>query len=127
MEPVGSTRALGLRVEARVADYLAGRGLSILERNVERAGGEIDLIALDLRLDDPEYVFVEVRSRSRMDRGSPLETVGVAKQRHVIRAATAWLVERELWETVAVRFDVVGVTIGDGRLRVRWIPGAYEV
>lgn len=127
MEPVGSTRALGLRVEARVADYLAGRGLRILERNVERAGGEIDLIALDLRLDDPEYVFVEVRSRSRMDRGSPLETVGIAKQRHVIRAATAWLLERELWETVAVRFDVVGVTIGDSQLRVRWIPGAYEV
>lgn len=115
-----------MRVEARVADYLSGRGLRILERNVERAGGEIDLIALDLRLEDPEYVFVEVRARSRLDRGSPLETVGVAKQRHVIRAATAWLVERELWETVAVRFDVVGVTIGDGRLRIRWISGAYE-
>jgi putative endonuclease len=127
MDVGGSTRALGMRVEARVADYLSDRGLSILERNVERAGGEIDLIALDLRQDDPEYVFVEVRARSRMDRGSPLETVGLAKQRHVIRAATAWLVERELWERVAVRFDVVGVTIGDGRLRVRWISGAYEV
>ncbi|MGH1346106.1 MAG: YraN family protein [Nannocystales bacterium] len=126
MEPAASTRALGLRVEARVAEYLHERGLSILERNVERAGGEIDLIALDLRLDDPEYVFVEVRSRSRVDRGSPLETVGVAKQRHVVRAATAWLVERDLWEAVAVRFDVVGVTISPHRLRVRWIRDAYE-
>ncbi len=62
-----------------------------------------------------------------MDRGLPLETVGTAKQRHVIRAATAWLVERDLWESVAVRFDVVGVTIGPDRLRVRWIPAAYEV
>jgi putative endonuclease len=126
MEDGESTRALGMRVEGRVADYLVGRGLSILERNVERAGGEIDLIALDLRLKDPEYVFIEVRSRSRTDRGSPLETVSVAKQRHVIRAATAWLVEHELWDAVAVRFDVVGVAIGSDTLRIRWIPGAYE-
>lgn len=126
MDARGSTRELGMRVEARVADYLREHGLSILERNVERAGAEIDLIALDLRQEDPEYVFIEVRSRSRADRGSPLETVGVAKQRQVIRAATAWLVERELWDAVAVRFDVVGVAVHTQRLHVRWIRNAFE-
>lgn len=127
MEGGGSTRALGMRVEARIAAYLADHGLNILHRNIERVGGEIDLIALDPSPDEPEVVFVEVRSRTRQDRGSPLETVGLAKQRHVIRAATAWLVEQDLWDAVAVRFDVVGVTIDRDRLRVRWIRGAYEV
>jgi Holliday junction resolvase-like predicted endonuclease len=39
----------------------------------------------------------------------------------VIRAATAWLVDRDLWERVPVRFDVVGVT-GD---RIDWVRGAF--
>ncbi len=121
-----STRELGQRVEARVARYLSDEGLHVLESNVERAGAEIDLIALDPRQHDAEYVFVEVRSRSRKDRGSPLETVDRTKQRQVMRAATAWLVERELWERVPVRFDVVGVTVEGDRLHVAWITDAFE-
>ncbi len=121
-----TTRQLGQRVEARVAVYLREQGLQVLECNVERAGAEIDLIALDPRPRDPEYVFVEVRSRSRSDRGSPLETVDRGKQRQVIRAATAWLVERDLWEQVPVRFDVVGVTVDEQRLHVAWIADAFE-
>ena len=51
----------------------------------------------------------------------------------------AWLVGRELWETVAVRFDVVSVLVGDDAIssdrdtaertkapRITWIPGAFE-
>lgn len=121
-----STLHFGHRVEARVAAYLADQGLCVLERNVERAGGEIDLIAVDPRMGEHEYVFVEVRSRSRSDRGLPLETVDRDKQRHVVRAATAWLVERDLWEVVAVRFDVIGVIVDTDRLVVSWIADAYD-
>ncbi len=109
-----------------MADYLRDQGLSILERNVEAAGSEIDLIAYDPRGHEAEYVFVEVRSRSRSDRGSALETVDRAKQRQVVRAATAWLVAQKLWERVAVRFDVVGVVVTRDRLRISWIADAYD-
>ena len=126
METPASTREFGQRVEARVAEYLGEQGLVVLERNVERAGAEIDLIAVDMRTAEPEYVFVEVRSRTRADRGSPLETVDRDKQRQVVRAATAWLIERELWDRAAVRSDVVGVTVVDARLRVAWIQDAYD-
>lgn len=121
-----STLEVGQRVEARVADYLRHQGLRILERNVERVGAEIDLVALDTRPAEPEYVFVEVRSRSRVDRGSALETVDRDKQRQVVRAATAWLLEQGLWEQVAVRFDVIGVVMHGDRLRVSWILDAYD-
>ena len=100
--------------------------MCVLERNVVRAGAEIDLIAIDGRFPEPEYVFVEVRSRTRSDRGSPLETVDRDKQQQIVRAATAWLVERDLWEAVPVRFDVVGVTVDGDRLRLSWIADAYE-
>ncbi len=121
-----STVEVGQRVEARIAEYLRHQGLRILERNVERVGAEIDLIALDARPAEPEYVFVEVRARSRTDRGSALETVDRDKQRQVVRAATAWLLEQGLWEQVAARFDVVGVAMHGERLHVSWIRNAYD-
>jgi putative endonuclease len=113
-------------VETRVAAYLREQGLQVVEQNVERAGAEVDLIAIDPTVSEPEYVFVEVRSRARADRGSPLETIDRDKRRQIVRAATAWLVERDLWEIVPVRFDVVGVTVDVSRLRVAWIRNAFD-
>lgn len=120
---MASTRERGQAVEASVAELLEAHGLRIVDRNVAAAGGEVDLVALTEQNGEPLYVFVEVRSRAADDLGSPLETVDASKQRRVIRAATAWLVARDLWERVAVRFDVVGVT-GD---RVDWIRSAFVV
>ncbi len=122
----GSTRDKGRVVEQRVARYLERAGLEVVARNVEIGGGEIDLVARTVR-GEPMVVFVEVRSRRHDERGDPLETVDRLKQRRVIRAATAWLVDNDLWERVAVRFDVVGVIAPEGeRPVVDWIAGAFE-
>lgn len=118
---MSSTRERGLAVEERVAAFLEANALRIIDRNVAAAGGEVDLVALTHGGGEEIYVFVEVRSRAADELGSPLETVDLAKQRRIIRAATAWLVARDLWERVAVRFDVVGVT-GD---RIEWVKGAF--
>lgn len=119
-------------MEQAVAEYLAAHGLEILDRNYHAptarhapsVGAEIDLIARQ-PVDDgtSTIVFVEVRSRASSAHGSPLETVDRRKQRRIIRAATAWLVEHDLWERVAVRFDVVAV-VGDHA--PCWIRGAFE-
>lgn len=53
-------------------------------------------------------VFVEVRSRASADRGSPLETVGPAKQRKVAQVAAHYLAVRAP-RAAAIRFDVVGI------------------
>lgn len=109
-----------------MADHLARAGLEIIDRNVELGGGEIDLVARSER-DEPTIVFIEVRSREHDDLGDPLETIDRIKQRKVIRAATAWLLEHDLWEKIAVRFDVVGVTApGSGRPHMAWIENAFE-
>jgi putative endonuclease len=118
---MSSTRERGQAVEDRVAAWLEQHALRIIDRNVAAAGGEVDLVAVTQAGGEVLYVFVEVRSRAADDLGSPLETVDAAKQRRVIRAATAWLVDHDLWERVAVRFDVVGVT-GD---RFEWVRGAF--
>ncbi len=116
-----STTARGRVAEDAVADHLVRHGLEVIDRNVCAAGGEVDLIAREG--EPPTYVFAEVRSRATAAHGSPLETVGRAKQRRIIRAATAWLVARDLWERVEVRFDVVAVVGGE---ILTWVRGAFE-
>ncbi len=125
MADARSTGERGRAIEDRVCEFLRGRGLTIVERNVSLAGAEVDIIALDDTSDEEVYAFVEVRSRSSDERGSPLETVDRNKQRRIIRAATAWLVGRDLWERVSVRFDVVGV-LGADDPEIDWVPNAFE-
>jgi putative endonuclease len=124
--PRVSTRTRGRASEDLAASYLESRGLVVCARNVVLAGAELDLVA---RLPDPPtVVFVEVRSRADARAGHPAETVGPAKQRRLVRAATAWLVREGLWERAAVRFDVVAILFGDNdeAPEVQWIPGAFE-
>lgn len=128
MSERGSSRARGRAVEDLVADYLERQGLRILDRNVELAAAELDIVALDDRTREGVYVFVEVRSRRTDERGTPIETIGAQKQGQVVRAATTWLVRENLWERVAVRFDVVGVvTEGPNAPIIEWIEDAFGV
>lgn len=124
-----STRSTGQRAEDYVVSAAERRGLRVVERNVEVGGGELDLICQVEHVQPPLFVFVEVRSRASSARGRPEETVGPRKQAKLLRAATAWLVARGLWERVGVRFDVVGVT-GDqhdlSELELEWIEAAFE-
>lgn len=130
--PPASTRARGQHAEAVVARYLADHGLVVIDRNVRAGGVELDLVALlpagpHDRADT--YVFVEVRSREDDRAGLPEETIDARKQARLRRGATAWLVGRDLWERVAVRFDVVSVLVGDPNTeapRITWIPGAFD-
>lgn len=122
--PRGSTRDRGRAVEQAVAELLGRHGLTVVDRNYESAGAEVDLIATETDAEGrPTYVFIEVRSRASAAHGSPLETVDRRKQRRIVRAATAWLVQHDLWERVEVRFDVVAV-VGDQS--PEWLRGAFE-
>ena len=113
-----STRERGRDGEDRAAALLLERGLEILERNVTCSGVELDLVARE----GETIVFVEVRGRSDARRGHPLETIDARKRGRLRRGATAWLVSRELWERVPVRFDVVAL-VGDD---VEWLRAAFE-
>lgn len=108
-----------------MAAHLQAHGLRIVDQNYTAAGAELDLVACEPAPDGAlTYVFVEVRSRASTEHGSPLETIDVAKQRRVIRAATAWLVAHDLWERVEVRFDVVAVELDTNALT--WLRHAFE-
>lgn len=126
-----STRTRGRASEDLAASYLESRGLVICDRNVTLAGAELDLVARvepATERDPTTIVFVEVRSRTDTRAGHPLETIGPAKQARLRRAATAWLIQADLWERVAVRFDVVAIVLGTDEQapEITWIAGAFE-
>ena len=124
-----STRERGRWIEEVVSLRLQSAGLTVVDRNVELAGAEIDIVA---RGQDPLgeelLIFLEVRSRSSSAYGLALQSIGPRKQRQIIRAASAYLLGHDLWEKVAVRFDVVAVQIDldASHLEIEWIKDAFQ-
>jgi putative endonuclease len=101
-------RSLGQRGEARAAKYLEDRGYSIVVRNWRRPEGEIDMVVSR----DDTCIFVEVRSRTGIESGHPLETVTASKRARILRAARLYMDEERPLAS-EFRFDVVGVTFGE--------------
>ena len=99
---------LGRRAEDLAADLLESLGFRIVERNWRRAEGELDLVADDAGV----CVFVEVRSRTGLAFGDPLESVTPYKQARVVRAARCYLAEVAP-RASGFRFDVIGVTFDE--------------
>ncbi len=79
-----STHQRGREAEEAAAAWLAEQGFRVLARNHATRRGEVDLVCSE----GDTLCFVEVRSRSRSDHGSPAESVTGAKARRVVAAAT---------------------------------------
>jgi putative endonuclease len=77
---------LGMRGERIAERHLVARGLTVLDRNWRCAQGEIDLVMRD----GDETVFVEVKTRSSIAFGHPLEAITVTKLARLRRLAVAW-------------------------------------
>ncbi|MFV0427875.1 MAG: YraN family protein [Arachnia sp.] len=98
---------LGRRGEQFVADQLAVRGWEILARNWRCPEGELDIVARD---PDGVLVVVEVKCRSGLGYGSPLEAITRRKVAKLRGLAVRWL--REHSEPGAdLRIDAVGVVM----------------
>ncbi len=101
--------------------YLAGLGYVTLARNHATRTGEVDLVCREGEV----ICFVEVRSRSSATHGTPLETVGPAKARRVVRAATDWAARHGALGK-ALRFDVVGVLLDQAQPSFELVRGAFD-
>ncbi len=115
-----SRRRLGDAGEDLAAAALKKQGYKILERNYVTPLGEIDLVARQGRV----YVFIEVKTRRGERFGSPGEGVHAAKQARLRRLADYYLKQKRLGE-VQVRFDVVGIMMGEGGPQIEVIQGAF--
>jgi putative endonuclease len=105
--------AAGAAAEDLAANFLAARGLAILQRNVRTRFGELDIIARDGRT----LVFVEVRLRSQRSFGGAAASITPAKQRRMIAAAHTVLARMR--DEPPCRFDAVLLDALDPA-RIEW-------
>lgn len=95
--------------EEVAAHFLARHGLSVVARNVELPGGEIDILALD----GPVRVSVEVRTVTGSQ--DPLQAFGFEKASRV----------RSLANRIgAQRVDLVAIRLKPEAAEARWVKGA---
>ena len=108
-------RAFGNEGERAACEYLARRGWTIVETNVRRGRGEIDIVARRRGL----TAFIEVKRRSSLRYGRPAEAVNPEKQRRIAGAAALYMQENDLER---VRFDVIEILPGE----IRHIESAFD-
>jgi putative endonuclease len=110
----------GREGEAAAEAHLAAKGFVVMERNYHTRGGEVDLICRD----GDTVVFVEVKTRAADGLGRPDEAVTPAKRGRLVKAAAAFLSERELWDRPC-RFDVVAVVAHGDVLTATHLSDAF--
>ena len=114
---------LGKSAEDLAADFLKRQGYRIVERNVRLGFGEIDLVAWDA----DTLCFVEVRARTTIELGHPLESVTYRKQRKLSKLALAYLKKRYQDIDRKARFDVVGIVPNEqGGTSVEVVKNAFD-
>jgi putative endonuclease len=112
---------VGKAGEEAAVQYLRQHGYRILERNYRCRFGEIDLIARDGRM----LAFVEVKTRRSQKYGPAAAAVTLQKQRHLIKASQAYLIQRKKAAELC-RFDVVTVELDAQQPHIELIKDAFQ-
>lgn len=110
----------GQKGEELAAEYLLQKGYSILHRNYRIEKDEIDIIATHNNF----IVFVEVKTRSSLQYGSPVEQVNAQKEAKLIRAANRFLQDMDI--DLEARFDVISVIHSPTETGIRHIEDAFS-
>ena len=112
---------LGKRGEEAACRYLQCHGYEILERNWKCPAGEADIIATDYQ----NLVFVEVKTRSGVEKGLPEESVTPKKRKRYEGIACYYMKESPVMD-IRVRFDVIGITVNGDRAMMRHHIDAFR-
>lgn len=102
---MGKHNETGIKGEQIAENFLQKKSYKILHRNWVSGKLEIDIVACK----DDVLVFVEVKTRNRIDFGYPEEAVTLKKQAFLKRAAEAYM--NEYREFLKLQFDIISVVI----------------
>lgn len=98
--------------------YLEASDYKIIERNFLCRQGEIDIIAKDITKE--ELVFVEVKTRSNLKYGNPIDAVNRKKQKHMMQAIQYYRYKNCI-KNIAIRVDVIEVFMQEQNYKVNHI------
>lgn len=97
-------RKVGTFGEMLVITYLENQNYKIIDKNFYTKYGEIDIIAKD----KDEYVFIEVKTRTTNNYGTPAEAVDNNKRKCMKSASNVYIYLNKL-ENKYIRYDIVEV------------------
>ncbi len=110
MPKAESRQELGVRGEDLACAELERQGLQVLERNWRCRLGEIDIVAAEVGDHGLTLVFCEVKCRSGLGFGHPLEAITFAKMRTLRQLAALWMREHHV-KASTIRLDAIGVVL----------------
>jgi putative endonuclease len=110
---------LGKKGEEMAIAHLRSKGYTILEQNWIFRKEEIDIIATK----DNSLMIVEVKTRTSAYLEMPQAAVTKAKQRSMIKAASAYIEKHNI--DMETRFDVISVVCNSKWERVDHIEDAF--
>ncbi len=113
---------IGINGEEIAADFLKKKGCRILKKNYRCCFGEVDIIALC----KDTICFVEVKTRTTNQFGTPQESVIPAKQKKLSRVALEYI-QRYKLEDQKARFDIIAVNLSGKNNSVDCIENAFEL
>lgn len=111
---------LGKSGENAAEKRLKAKGYRILARNYATRGGEVDLICED----DGTIVFVEVKTRGPGSLAAPSDAVHGKKRARLIKAASRYLSENDLWNRPC-RFDVITALTAEKGFEIEHFENAF--
>ncbi|WP_375431218.1 YraN family protein [uncultured Friedmanniella sp.] len=103
-------QTLGARGEDLAVVELQRQGMEVLDRNWRCRVGEIDIVAAEPGEGGTTVVFCEVKCRSGLGFGDPLEAITWAKLRTLRALAAEWLAVHRV-SAAAIRLDAIGVLL----------------
>ncbi|WP_286182127.1 YraN family protein [Desulfovibrio sp. Huiquan2017] len=115
-------RHRGASGEDAAARYLESRGFRVLDRNWRFHQWELDLVCRDR----DTVVFVEVKTRRAGAMAAPGEALTRKKQARLIKAASHYLTEHDLWDEPC-RFDLASVTDTGASLDVELEENVFQL
>ena len=115
-------RDIGMRGEDSAARYLELRGYDVVDRNWECPAGEADIVAFE----DGTLVFVEVKTRTSLEKGFPSEAVTPEKRARYEKIA-CWYLRDHDYVDIPVRLDIVALlVVAPDRAVVRHYRDAFN-
>lgn len=108
---MNSNIVLGKRGEDLAVEFLQKKGLQILERNWRCMYGELDIVAKDGEV----LVFVEVKTRSSVSCGHPLESLNAKKILRLRRLGNLWTMKHNSFSAIW-RIDLVAIVLSENNV-----------
>ena len=119
-------QTMGLKGERVAERWLMVHGWDIAERRFRNGRRDIDLVATRGERTGRTVAFVEVKTRASADFGGPVSAVNWRKQRELCRSAKVWMSRFEK-PGDTFRFDVIGVILGQEKVRVQHVENAFLI